>query len=105
MMIMWFRKFLDKILIKILLISIILGAEQSRLLMANSNYDLAHHGDSTRMPSTNQMSSPYAATNKIAIKYIWPTFPIGFLILGTIANILSIIIVNINFFYKNILDL
>ncbi|RNA22587.1 FMRFamide receptor-like [Brachionus plicatilis] len=36
--------------------------------------------------------NPFEYTNQIAFKYIWPTFPVGFLILGTIANILSIIV-------------
>lgn len=37
-------------------------------------------------------SNEFEYTNKIALDYIWPTVPIGFLILGTIANILSIIV-------------
>ena len=40
-----------------------------------------------------QTKNNYEFTNKIAINYIWPTFPIAFLILGTIGNILSIVIV------------
>lgn len=38
------------------------------------------------------MFDEFEYTNRIALNYIWPTFPIGFLILGTIANILSIVI-------------
>ena len=42
---------------------------------------------------SKQIKNNYEITNKIAINYIWPTFPSGFLIIGTIGNILSIIIV------------
>ena len=51
--------------------------------------------------SESEFMGRFEKTNQIAIKYIWPTFPIGFLILGTIANILSIIIVNIIFYKFN----
>ena len=34
----------------------------------------------------------FAYTNWLAVNYIWPTFPIGFLVLGTVANILSIVV-------------
>ena len=44
---------------------------------------------------SSQNENPYEHTNEIALNYIWPTFPIGFLILGTIGNILSIIIVSL----------
>jgi hypothetical protein len=40
----------------------------------------------------NETSSRFEYTNYIAINYIWPVVPIGFVILGTIANILSIIV-------------
>lgn len=34
----------------------------------------------------------FEMTNRIALDYIWPTVPIGFLVLGTVANLLSIIV-------------
>ncbi len=53
---------------------------------------------------TKQIKNNYEITNKIAINYIWPTFPIAFLIIGTIGNILSIIIVIFLFllFFKKV---
>lgn len=39
-----------------------------------------------------QSSGEFEFTNKIALDYIWPTFPIAFLLLGTVANLLSIIV-------------
>nr|QVK45800.1 G protein-coupled receptor [Proales similis] len=38
------------------------------------------------------ISSEFERTNFIALNYIWPTIPIGFLVLGTVCNILSIIV-------------
>jgi hypothetical protein len=46
----------------------------------------------TDLHTTSSSSSKFEYTNRLALNYIWPTVPIGFLILGTIANILSIII-------------
>lgn len=37
-------------------------------------------------------NNEFEYTNAIALNYIWPTVPIGFLILGTVANLLSIIV-------------
>ena len=43
---------------------------------------------------TSTIKSPYEYTNEIAKKYLWRPFSIGFLILGTIGNILSLVIVS-----------
>ncbi|CAF0717214.1 unnamed protein product [Brachionus calyciflorus] len=53
--------------------------------MVKSGYNLS------TSPST-PIVDRFNYTNQIAVNYIWPTFPIGFLMLGTIANILSIIV-------------
>lgn len=47
-----------------------------------------------QQPTSSSGSSinEFEYTNKIALDYIWPTFPIGFLVLGTVANLLSIIV-------------
>jgi hypothetical protein len=42
--------------------------------------------------SSDGSSSRFDYTNHIALSYIWPVVPIGFVVLGTVANILSIIV-------------
>jgi hypothetical protein len=42
--------------------------------------------------SSNETLDEYYFTNRIATNYVWTTVPIAFLILGTISNLLSIII-------------
>jgi len=95
------------------MIFILLGTDKNRVLAQNFSEKIG----ATAFPSSNyainaskklqtsenvyikiqpkQTKNPYEFTNKIAINYIWPTFPIGFLILGTIGNILSIIVVSL----------
>lgn len=61
---------------------------QAQVKMPQTGQNLTNSPDFLFKSSENR----FEYTNQIAFKYIWPTFPIGFLILGTIANILSIIV-------------
>jgi hypothetical protein len=101
------------ICVQCLMIFILLGSDKNIVLTQN----LSEKNVTAAYPSSNyainaskklqtsenvyikiqpkQTKNPYEFTNKIAINYIWPTFPIGFLILGTIGNILSIIVVSL----------
>lgn len=78
-------KTLKKFLLSTICLGILVESETSRLnssIMDNKAIPLVE----------NKIGRNFTYTNNIAEKYIWPIFPIGFLILGTIGNILSIII-------------
>jgi hypothetical protein len=57
-----------------------------------SNNNSINDYETEKINEENVGYGEFDYTNNIAVKYIWPTFPIAFLILGTIANILSIIV-------------
>lgn len=67
-----------------------LGGDSKKLLMVQVSPNPQQQY--RLMEQQKRTNASLERTNNIALNYIWPTFPIGFLVLGTIANLLSIIV-------------
>jgi hypothetical protein len=74
------------------------GNRTSAYNVVNEANDKSHilsevtSGEAYSQTNREDLAKRFEFTNKIADNYIWPTVPICFLITGTVANILSIIV-------------
>lgn len=65
-------------------------SQSHNLIPPNQDY-LSNKSDLGKLEGGEE-DDAFEFTNKIAEKYIWKTVPVFFLVLGTVANILSIIV-------------